>query len=183
MLDIEIVERRTGGLASIGTSRNTDIVVQEATAKAQAMLKILEDNETLRAQNRALEDRIAEFEAAQAKPAAVSDTGEEYVRRIAELEARIAELEATQATPAAVSYTGEEYVAWVEFEAAAVQAFSREGSWKSVFAFEAEMDVKTLNGWQTVGCHSGQVHHLGEDPDRRPESHVQPQKVVRRRIC
>jgi hypothetical protein len=74
--------------------------------------------------------------------------------RIAELEARIVELEAAQkAEPAAatVSDTGEEYVPWVEFEAAAIKAFGREGSWKSVAAFEMDMDVKVLNAWQTVG--------------------------------
>jgi hypothetical protein len=74
--------------------------------------------------------------------------------RIAELEARIVELEAAQkAKPAAatVSDTGEEYVPWIEFEAAAMKAFGREGSWKSVAAFEMDMDVKVLNAWQTVG--------------------------------
>jgi hypothetical protein len=74
--------------------------------------------------------------------------------RIEALEAKISDLEAaqTQAEPAAAmdSDTGEEYVSWAEFEAAAVQAFGRD-SWKSVAAFELDMDVKTLHAWQTVG--------------------------------
>jgi hypothetical protein len=119
--DFEIIERGTG---SLGASRNPDIVAQEITAKGQAVLKIREEqNQKIQAQ----------------------------AERIAEFEARIVELEAAHTEPAAASDTGEEYIPWTKFEAAAISSFGREGSWKAVVAMELDIDIKTLNAWQTVG--------------------------------
>ena len=101
--------------------------------------------------------------------------------RIAELEAKIAELETAQAEPAAVSDTGEEYVSWVEFEAAAISAFGRD-AWKSVAAFEMDMDVKTLNAWQTVGVIPAKFRGRGEGFDRRPKGTRVPQAMGRHRV-
>ena len=138
VMDIEIVQRkatnqithRTTTCSTIDTGSLDSAVAQSIRTindTVKRVERLREENDTIRAQNRAQAERIAE------------------------LEARIAELEAAQAAPAAVSDTGEEYVLWAEFEAAAIKAFGREGSWKSVFAFEADMDVRTLTAWQTVG--------------------------------
>jgi hypothetical protein len=112
-----------------GFDRSIDGLGKSIDGFVKNVERLREENDTLRAEKRAQAERIAE------------------------LEARVTELEAAQAEPAAatVSDTGEEYVPWIEFEAAAMKAFGREGSWKSVAAFEMDMDVKVLNAWQTVG--------------------------------
>jgi DNA-binding transcriptional MerR regulator len=91
---------------------------------------------------------------------AVTHRAQRQQDEIATLQAEIARLKEEndrltkkleEAEPVVVSDTGDEYVSWVEFEAAAITAFDRQTGWKAVFAFEADIDIKTLNAWQTVG--------------------------------